>query len=74
MARAEYVDLPTGRVARDPTTEVGRAVGLGRTRVDPWGDFSPGRWLWLLADVEALPEPAAIRGHQSFWRWNAHGG
>jgi hypothetical protein len=45
MARAEYVDLPTGHAVHDGSTEVGCAVGLGQTRIDPWGDFSPGRWL-----------------------------
>ena len=44
------------------------------TACNPWGDFSPGRWLWLLADVEALPNPAPAIGHQSFWHWNPHGG
>ena len=46
----------------------------GRLGTDPWGDFNPGRWLWFLADVEALANPAPAIGHQSFWHWNPHGG
>ena len=74
MAKVDYVDLQTGYAVHDLSSEDGCAVGLGRTRVDPWGDFSPGRWLWFLADVEALVNPAPAIGHQSFWHWNPHGG
>ena len=74
MVRVEHVNPVTGHAAHDLSTEVGCAVGLGQTRTDPWGDFSPGRWLWFLADVEALPNPAPAIGHQPFWHWNPHGG
>ena len=74
MAGVDYVDLQTGYAVHDLSTEDGCAVGLGQTRTDPWGDFSPGRWLWFLADVEALANPAPAIGHQSFWHWNPHGG
>ena len=33
----------------------------------PWGDFSDGRWLWVLEDVCKLPEPIPARGWQRFW-------
>ena len=66
MARVESVDPMTGHAVHDPGTEVGCAAGKGRTPVDPWGDFSCGRWLWFLDDVEALPEPVPAVGHQSF--------
>ena len=35
---------------------------------DPYGDFTPGRWLWLLTDIRAI-EPVPARGHQRLWRW-----
>ena len=35
---------------------------------DPYGDFSPGCWLWLLTDIRAI-EPVPARGHQRLWRW-----
>ena len=35
----------------------------------PYGDYRPGRYAWLLADVEALAEPAPTKGHQGLWEW-----
>lgn len=69
MARVEYVDPMTGHAVHDGRTEMGCAVGVGRTLIDPWGDFSSGRWLWFLDDMEVLPEPVPAVGHQGFWRW-----
>ena len=58
-----------GHAMYDISTEVGLAVGLGRTRMDSWG-YCTGRRLWLLADVRPLPEPVSTVGHQSFWCWD----
>ena len=69
MAQVERTDLEEGCAVHDSGTEVGSAVGMRRTSIDPWGDFSAGRWLWFLDDVEALPEPVPAVGRQSFWRW-----
>ena len=69
IARVEYVDPMTGHAVHDVRTEVGCAAGRGRTPIDPWGDFSPGRWLWFLADVKAFPKPVPAIGRQGFWRW-----
>ena len=69
MARVEYVDPIAGHAVHDGRTEVGCATGRGRTPIDPWGDFSPGRWLWFLDDVMALREPVPAVGRQSFWHW-----
>ncbi len=33
----------------------------------PFGDFSPGRFAWLLADIEPLPTPVPVRGRQGLW-------
>lgn len=33
----------------------------------PYGDFAPGRWAWILADVRPLPEPVPCRGAQGLW-------
>ena len=74
MAQVEYFNLLEGHAVHDPGTEVGCAAGRGRTPIDPWGDFSCGRWLWFLDYVEALPEPVPAVGHQGFWRWNVEVG
>lgn len=79
--------LPRGAVVA--TAELwfaGKVVGYGpcvahiqsahRTAevpLDEYGDFSLGRWLWLLRDVEALWPPHQTRGHQGVWYWDAPG-
>lgn len=35
----------------------------------PLGDFSGGRYAWLLANIEPLPEPIPATGHQGLWEW-----
>lgn len=42
--------------------------------VDEFGDYTPGRWAWLLAEVQALPEPAPAKGKQGWWEWEADHG
>jgi hypothetical protein len=32
-----------------------------------FGDYSPGRYAWLLADVRPLPEPIPCKGALSLW-------
>jgi hypothetical protein len=34
------------------------------------GDFTPGRWAWLLDDVRKLDEPIPAKGHQGLWEWD----
>jgi hypothetical protein len=36
----------------------------------PWGDFTPGRYAWLLADVRKLDEPIPAKGRQGLWEWD----
>jgi hypothetical protein len=33
----------------------------------PFGDFTPGRYAWELANVRKLPEPVPMRGQQGLW-------
>lgn len=43
------------------------------TRVEdqrPFGDFTPGRYAWLLTDIEPLAEPAPAKGRQGLWEWS----
>ena len=34
---------------------------------NPYGDYSPGRWIWYLTDIEPLDVPIPARGRQGFW-------
>ena len=74
MAQVKHIDSSSGHAVHNDSIEFGRTAGTGRTPIDPWGDFSYGRWLWFLDDVEALPEPVPAVGRQSFWRWVGNGG
>lgn len=38
---------------------------LGNERA--FGDYTPGRYAWLLANVQALPEPIPCKGALSLW-------
>ncbi len=34
-----------------------------------FGDYTPGRWAWLLADVQPLAEPIPAKGALGLWNW-----
>lgn len=36
-----------------------------------FGDYSPGRWAWVLQLVDALKEPVPARGSLGLWEWAA---
>lgn len=36
----------------------------------PYGDFAPGRWAWLLANVQPLTRPVPAKGRQGLWEWD----
>lgn len=38
-----------------------------------FGDYTPGRYAWLLADIVALPGPVPARGAQGLWEWRPEG-
>lgn len=35
----------------------------------PYGDFSDGRYAWILEEVVPVVPPAKARGHQGLWEW-----
>ena len=47
--------------------DTGRCLDM--TAQLPFGDFTPGRWVWLLNDVESI-EPRPARGRQQLWEWH----
>lgn len=34
-----------------------------------FGDYSPGRFAWVLRNVRALPEPIPVKGALGLWEW-----
>lgn len=35
----------------------------------PFGDYTPGRYAWLLANIVPLDQPVPARGRQQLWEW-----
>lgn len=35
-----------------------------------FGDYTPGRFAWVLKDVHQLKVPIQVRGHQRLWNWD----
>lgn len=46
-------------------------VPIEHATPDPYGDFTPGRYAWLLDDIVPLDEPVPARGFQKLWEWAA---
>ena len=67
VAIAELVDV------RRITTPKSLRYVLSANEV-AFGDFTPGRYAWVLANVQPLPEPIPARGMQRLWRWDAPAG
>ena len=55
------------------TLEIGYIRHGLRVAVDDreraFGDYSPGRYAWLLADVRPLAEPIPAKGALGLWEW-----
>lgn len=57
-----------GRLTRhDPLRILPTVVNVDQR---PFGDFSPGRFAWLLADVEPVEPHIPARGRQQLWEWS----
>lgn len=39
-----------------------------------FGDYTPGRFAWMLEDIKMLKSPIPAKGHQSLWNWEPPGG
>lgn len=35
-----------------------------------FGDYTPGRYAWILEDIKRLPKPIPARGRQGIWEWD----
>ena len=45
----------------------------GSVLIDPYGDYSVGRYIWLLEDIRKLSEPIPAIGRQGIWKWEPQG-
>lgn len=49
-----------------------RGVCIPPAEQDPelsFGDYAPGRFAWILKDIEPLPHPVPARGSLGLWEW-----
>ncbi len=75
-------DLPLGAVVatchlvgcyrtEDPFIRILLETGTGAPFEQTFGDYSPGRWAWVLDGIKPLPEPIPARGALGLWEWAA---
>ena len=63
VGTVEIVDcLPVENIA-DGLTEQEKALG----------DYSPGRWVWVLKNPVMFRMPVYARGKQGWWNWEEGG-
>ena len=51
-----------------PITVTGECPEKPYIPIDPYGNFSPGRWLWVLKDIRKITPSIKETGHQKFWQ------
>jgi activating signal cointegrator 1 len=64
--------IPTRELQENRIIEVDYLAGCADFVMDDaerqFGDYSPGRWAWLLADVQQC-KPITAKGALSLWNW-----
>jgi activating signal cointegrator 1 len=67
--------IPTRELQRNRVIQVDYLAGCDDFYLGDherqFGDYAPGRWAWLLADVKRLPEPIPAKGSLGLWEWKA---
>lgn len=58
-ATVDLIDVLPVRNVRDKLTKLERA----------FGDYSPGRFAWILANPKVLEHPVAAKGALGLWEW-----
>ncbi len=64
--------MPQGMIIA--TCQLVRCWKIGKNETIPepersFGDYTPGRYAWLLADIQPLPELVPARGALGLWEW-----
>lgn len=61
----ERAKLPLGALVA--TCVVDASVPTEKLCGDPYGDFRPGRYGWILSGIEPLAEPIPVKGRQGIF-------
>lgn len=66
--------IPTRELQQNRVIEVDYLAGCDDFLLDDrertFGDYSPGRWAWLLADIQRC-DPIPATGALSLWNWES---
>lgn len=69
--------IPTRELRQGQVIPVDYLAGCGDFELTDqeflFGNYDPGRWAWLLADITPLPSPIPAIGHLSLWDWEDAG-
>ena len=55
----------------NPPVTIGKWTGMlveNRNEIK-FGDYTPGRWAWILADVKCFDHPIPAKGSLGLWNW-----
>jgi len=70
IATCVLVDcVPTEHIRSVKIVRRGNHEWLWTENEKAFGDYTPGRYAWLLSNVRALPEPIPARGALGLWEW-----
>ena len=67
-ARLEMLAVAGGFKLPDGSYVTALTPKITYVKIDMYGDFSEGRYLWFLDDIKRLPEPVEAKGRQRFFR------
>jgi len=75
LATARLIScIPTREIEPEKIIEVDHLAGCGDFEITEqeyaFGNYDPGRWAWLFADVKLLPVPDPVKGALSLWEWD----
>lgn len=75
LAKAKYETcskLPLGAIVAICRLVDCRLITADNAPPEPersFGDYTPGRFAWILEDVKSLPEPVPVKGMLGLWEW-----
>ena len=83
ITRGEYLEpyFPLGSIVA--TCELHECYQVEHGNQGPWrllsdkeiafGDYTPGRYMWMLGNIKKLTTPVAAKGAMGIWEWKEDG-
>jgi len=73
----EILDYQRGRVvSSEKISDEENTLDFDFIKIPPpepelsFGDYTPGRYAWILQDVQMLEKPIPVKGKQRLWEWD----